>query len=199
MGVSASFCAVNPGKNSLEFTGSHTIRWLRCGQLRFNREKGSFMDMIFNCSNCKQQLEADSLMAGSEISCPSCNEPLTIPEPNPTIVRSGNPIASSAAAKEEHHFQVPLHEGPSEVLIEKARPPLEVAAREGDRKIRVRTIRRTDCVEVGKDRFDEIVSELLQDIGETNIISITPIAYTHLDLGSRQLMTDFGVMIVYKG
>jgi hypothetical protein len=84
------------------------------------------------------------------------------------------------------------------VLIEKARPPLEVAA-QGDKKIRVKTIRRTDCVEVGRDRFDEIVSEFLQNVGESSIISITPIAYTHLDLGSRQLMTDFGVMMVYKG
>src|SRR5262245_3647431 len=142
------------------------------------------MDMVFSCPNCKQQLEAASSMAGTEIQCPSCAAPITIPEANPTTVRSGNPIASSAAAKEEHHFQVPLREGPTEVLIEKPRPPLEVTAREGDKKIRVRTIRRTDCVEVGRDRFDEIVSEVLQNVGETNIVSITPIAYTHLDLGS---------------
>ncbi len=157
------------------------------------------MEMVFSCPNCKQQLEADSSMAGSEIQCPSCAAPIAIPEANPATVRAGNPIASSASAKEEHHFQVPLREGPTEVLIEKPRPPLEVTAREGDKKVRVKTIRRTDCVEVGRDRFDEIVSDVLQNIGETNIVSITPIAYTHLDLGSRQLMTDFGVMIVYKG
>lgn len=157
------------------------------------------MEMVFSCPSCKQQLEADSSMAGSEIQCPSCSAPITIPEANPTTVRAGNPIASSAAAKEEHHFQVPLRDGPTEVLIEKPRPTLEVTAREGDKKIRVKTIRRTDCVEVGRDRFDEIVSEILQNIGEPNIISITPIVYTHLDLGSRQLMTDFGVMLVYKG
>ena len=156
------------------------------------------MDMVFSCPNCKQQLEAASSMAGTEIQCTSCGAPITIPEPDTTTVRSGNPIASSAAAKEEHHFQVPLRDGPTEVLIEKPRPPLEVAAH-GDKKIRVKTIRRTDCVEVGRDRFDEIVSEVLQNIGEANLISITPIAYTHLDLGSRQLMTDFGVMMVYKG
>ena len=157
------------------------------------------MDMVFSCPNCKQQLEADTTVAGTAIQCPSCGSPITIPEPDPTMVKAGNPIASSAAAKVEHHFQVPLHEGPSEVLIKKANPTLEVAAREGDKKIRVKTIRRTDCVEVGHDRFDEIVSEFLQKIGEPNVVSITPIAYTHLDLGSRQLMTDFGVMLVYKG
>jgi len=158
------------------------------------------MEMVFSCPNCKQQLEADSSMAGQAIQCPSCNAPLSIPEANPTTVRVGSAIAGSAAAKEEHHFQVPLREGPTEVLIQKPHPTLEVAAaREGDKKIRVKTIRRTDCVEVGHDRFDEIVSDILGNIGETNIISITPIVYTHLDLGSRQLMTDFGVMLVYKG
>lgn len=156
------------------------------------------MDILFSCPNCKQQLEADAGSAGSEIQCPSCATPLTIPEASPNLVRTGNAMASSAAAKEEHHFQVPLHEGPSEVLIKKAKPPLEIAAK-GDKIIRVKTIRRTDCVEVGRDRFDETVTELLNKIGESNIISITPITYTHIDLGSRQLMTDFGVLIVFRG
>jgi len=108
-------------------------------------------------------------------------------------------MASSAAAKEEHHFQVPMHEGPSELLIKKAHLPLEVAAKGGDKALRVKTIKRTECVEVGRDRFDEVVTEFLTKVGEANIVRILPIAYTHIDLGSRQLMTDFGVLIVYKG
>jgi hypothetical protein len=92
-----------------------------------------------------------------------------------------------------------VHDHPVEALIQKSNPPLEVAAKEGDKKLRVKCIRRTDCVEVGKDRFDEVVTELLGKIGESNLVSITPIVYTHLDLGSRQLMTDFGVMIVFRG
>jgi hypothetical protein len=36
-------------------------------------------------------------------------------------------------------------------------------------------------------------------IGEANIISITTLSYTHLDIGSQKLMTDFGVMIIYRG
>jgi DNA-directed RNA polymerase subunit RPC12/RpoP len=155
------------------------------------------MDMIFTCPNCKQQLEAETSMAGTEITCPSCNGSIVIPEPNVMNVRA-NPIASSAGAKEEYHFSVPVHDAPSEVLIQKAKPPLEVA-KDGKKHLRMKCIRRTDCVEVGKDRFDEIVSDFLDGIGETNIVSITPLAYTHMDLGSRQLMTDFGVMIVYKG
>jgi DNA-directed RNA polymerase subunit RPC12/RpoP len=157
------------------------------------------MDMIFNCPSCKQQLEAETHMAGTEIQCPSCGVSIVIPEANPMNLHL-NPIASSAAAKQEYHFSVPVRDTPTEVLIQKPAQPLEAAARsDTDRRIRVKCIRRTDCVEVGHDRFDEIVSEFLQKVGESNIVSITPLTYTHLDLGTRQLMTDFGVMVVYKG
>lgn len=156
------------------------------------------MDMTFSCPSCKQQLEADVSMAGQEITCPSCNNAIVIPDANPMNLHV-NPIASSAAAKQEYHFTVPVRDTPAEVLIKKAAPPLEVAARDTDKKLRIKCIRRTDCVEVGHDRFDEIVTEFLQKIGEGNLVSVTPLTYTHLDLGSRQLMTDFGVMIIYKG
>jgi len=56
-----------------------------------------------------------------------------------------------------------------------------------------------DCVEVGHDRFDEIVSNFLSKVGETNVISISSITYTNLDIGSQKLMTEFGVLIVYRG
>jgi len=156
------------------------------------------MDMIFSCPNCKQQLEAESSMAGNEIACPSCGATIVIPEANPMNLHI-NPIASSAAAKQEYHFTVPVHDTPTETLIQKPSRPLEAVAKDGDKQLRVKCIRRTDCVEVGRDRFDEIVSDVLQKIGEPNIVSITPLTYTHMDLGTRQLMTDFGVMIVYKG
>ncbi len=157
------------------------------------------MDMIFSCPNCKQQLEAETAMAGNQIACPSCGAAIVIPEANPMNIHV-NPIATSAAAKQEYHFTVPVHDEPAEALIKKPAPPLEAAARaEADRRLRIKCIRRTDCVEVGHDRFDEIVSDVLQKIGEGNLVSVTPLTYTHLDLGSRQLMTDFGVMIIYRG
>ena len=156
------------------------------------------MDMVFNCPSCKQQLEAEAAMAGNEIACPSCGVTIVIPEANPMNIHV-NPIASSAAAKQEYHFSVPVRDTPTEVLIQKPSRPLEAAAKDGDKKLRLKCIRRTDCVEVGRDRFDEVVTEFLQGIGEQNIVSITPLTYTHMDLGTRQLMTDFGVMIVYKG
>lgn len=175
------------------------------------------MDVIFNCPKCGQELAVDSSGAGSEIDCPSCGEAIIIPEPN-VVPRSGegiptlppeatgariaanpaNPIAASAAAKVEMHLRVPSNKAP-EVLIAKPLAPLEVAAKESDRKMRVKTIKHTDCVEVGHDKFDEVVTNFLLKVGEPNIISITTLSYSHLDIGTQKLLTDFGVMIVYRG
>lgn len=108
-------------------------------------------------------------------------------------------MASSAAGKMHMHFVVPQHAKPAESLIQKPNKPLEVAAKDTEKKIRTKTIRHTDCIEVGKDRYDEIVSEFLQKVGRDNIINISPINYTHMDLGTRALMTEFGVTIIYIG
>jgi DNA-directed RNA polymerase subunit RPC12/RpoP len=172
------------------------------------------MDVIFNCPKCEQELAVDSTGAGTEISCPSCSETIVIPVPELVVNRPGvdkasgaprvevhpvNPIASSAAAKVEMHLRVPDHKTPTESLIGKPLVPLEVAAKETDRKIRVKTIKHTDCVEVGHDKFDEVVSNFLVKTGESNVISITTLTYTHLDIGTQKLLTDFGVMVVYRG
>jgi len=181
------------------------------------------MDIIFNCSSCEQELEVDSAGAGSEIECPNCGETIVIPQvgtpgtrtsgasasagpgggglptiPNPTA-NPLNPIATSAAAKIEKHLKVPVRTKPAESLIAKPLPPLEVAAKESDKKIRVKTIRHTDCIEVGHDKFDEVVTNFLVKVGEDNIINISPLTYTHLDIGTQKLMTEYAVLIVYKG
>ena len=173
------------------------------------------MDVIFNCPKCEQELAVDSSGAGSEIDCPSCGERIVIPDAD-EVPRSGiptlspeqigarigghpaNPIAASAAAKVEMHLRVPTNKTP-EVLIAKPLAPLEVAAKDSDRKIRVKTIKHTDCIEVGHDKFDEFVTNFLVKVGEANIISISTLNYTHLDIGTQKLLTDFGVMIVYRG
>jgi DNA-directed RNA polymerase subunit RPC12/RpoP len=173
------------------------------------------MDVIFNCPKCDQELEVDSSGAGTEIACPACGAPITIPEPELVPSNGGvapaapaaagraephpvNAISSSAAAKVELHLKVPSNKAP-ESLIAKALPPLEVAAKESDRKIRVKTIRHTDCIEVGHDKFDDVVTNFLGKVGEANVISITALTYTNLDIGSQKLMTEYGVLIVYRG
>src|SRR5205085_2547664 len=172
------------------------------------------MDVIFNCPKCDQELAVDSSGAGSEINCPSCGEAIVIPAPEKSVLRPGleslvgaprmegapaNPISSSAAAKVEMHLRVPVHKTPAASLIEKPLAPLDAAAKDTDKKIRVKTIKHTDCIEVGHDKFDEVVTNFLVKIGEPNIISITTLTYTHLDIGTQKLLTDFAVMIVYRG
>ena len=97
------------------------------------------------------------------------------------------------------HLRVPVHAAPTESLITKPLVPLEVAAKGTDKKIRVKTIRHTDCIEVGHDKFDEVVSNFLSRVGEANVISITALTYTTLDIGTQKLMTEFGVLIIYRG
>ncbi len=157
------------------------------------------MELLFSCPNCKQQLEADSSMSGSEINCPACGVTLSIPEADPAILKT-SPPRDQAAATDAHpsvHFSVPLRDTPAAPLIQKANKPLDVAARDG-KTIRIRCIRRTECVEVGKDHFEETVSDFLTKVGEANIINVSQINYSHVDMGTRQILTDYGVMIIYK-
>jgi DNA-directed RNA polymerase subunit RPC12/RpoP len=166
------------------------------------------MDLVFNCPKCQQELEVDASGAGEEISCPSCGAKIMIPEPNVPAAGGDevrimpqpiNAMAASAAAKVEKHLKVPVRDKPSEKLIAKAPVPLEVAAKESDRQLRVKCIRHIDCVEVGHDKFDEAVTGFLAKIGEQNLVSITTINYSHVDIASQKQLTDYGVMIVYKG
>lgn len=156
------------------------------------------MDVMFTCPSCKQQLEADSSLSGTSINCPACNAEIAIPEPDPANVKTSH---SSAMPIEEKHFVVPVSEKPTESLIQKANPPLDAAARkkDGNKTIMVKCIRHGDCVEVGKDKFDEIVTHFLEEVGEENVVSINTFNYSHIDLGSRQMIQDYGVMVVYRG
>lgn len=130
---------------------------------------------------------------------PAAESHVTMPTGDNPVRGIINAMASSAAAKESKHFVVPVHEGPTEVLIAKPLPTLEVAAKESDRQMRVKSFRHSDHVEVGKDHFDEHINQWLGKVGEPNIISISPFTYTHQDLASRAWVTDYGLLIVYRG
>jgi len=118
--------------------------------------------------------------------------PVTPPPPPPSS------IATSAAAKVALHLKVPVSDKPGASLIEKPKPPLEVSAK-GDKKLRIHTIRRAQCVESGHDKFDEVVTKFLQEAGEANVTEIHPINYEQFDVGTQKIMTDYGVLIVYRG
>ena len=155
----------------------------------------------------------DASGIGQEITCPACSQKITIPataKPVPVGAEAAEPvprwgnaavnaIASSAAAKVEMHLKVPVRDAPSEKLITKPSVPLEVAAKESDRQLRVKTIRHTDCVEVGHDKFDDTVTKFLAKVGEHNMVSVTALSYSTIDISSQKLITDYGVMIIYRG
>lgn len=149
------------------------------------------MDIDFKCPRCGQDLSVDAAGAGTEIECPACHENIAIPQPT-------DAPESPPPAKEEKHFTVPLRATATESLIAKPLPSLEVAAKEGI-KLRIKTMRHSDSVEVGKDHFDEHVTRFLEKIGEPNVVSISTFNYTHLDLATRDWVTDYGVLIVFRG
>lgn len=155
------------------------------------------MDLTFHCPHCNQELAVDASAAGQAIQCPTCNSEIAVPQPDVTSIHAGNPIASSAAAKIERHFSVPVHDAPAEVLIKKAVVQQE-ETHEGPKKLKIRVIRHTDCIEVGHDRYEEIVGSFLNKVGEENIISITPLSYTHIDIATQKILTDYAVQVVYR-
>lgn len=168
------------------------------------------MDIIFNCPNCEQELAVDNTGAGSQIECPACGENITIPSAGkvttgalpatpPAPLPAASAITSSAAAKVELHLKVPVRDKAPEPLIGKPKPPLEVVQKGAGKKLRIHTIRRASCVESGHDKFDEKVSEFLQQVGEGNIVSMHTISYEMFDVGVQKIMTDYGILIVYRG
>jgi DNA-directed RNA polymerase subunit RPC12/RpoP len=166
------------------------------------------MDIIFECSNCGQELEVDESAAGSELQCPSCSADITVPDSS-SKTKSDESSAGKAAipaptptpqAKEPpKKFSVPFSSEPTKELIKKPQKPLEVAAKEDERMLRVKTIRRADCKELEKDNFDQVVSEFFQQVGEEHIISSHPVTYSSVDSVSQKLVTDYGILILYRG
>ena len=165
------------------------------------------MDIIFDCPNCSQELAVDSSGAGTDIECPSCGETISIPaDPQkppdskelvvPNLTASA--IASSAAAKVEKHLRVPVRSTPAEPLIAKANPPLGTKVA-GDTQVRIRTIRRSSCVEAGHDNFDDIVSKFLKEVGEPNLISTQVVNYSFYDVATQKVVTDYGLVIIFRG
>lgn len=169
------------------------------------------MEIIFNCPHCEQELSVDADGAGEQIKCPTCGESITIPAKSTSVAPVDsrpigtpgtgpvNAIASSAAAKVELRLKVPVHSTPSASLIEKPKQPLDAIAKGADKKIRIHTLRRAQCVESGHDKFDEKVTAYLNEVGEANLIGIHPISYEIFDVGTQKVMVDYGVIIIYRG
>ena len=164
------------------------------------------MDIVFNCPNCDQELAVDNSGAGTQIECPACGEKITIPAvgkvttgplptaPPPPPASTVSSINTSAAAKVEMHLKVPVRDKPAEPLIGKPKPQLEIVQKGAGKKLRIHTIRRASCIE-----SDEKVSEFLQQVGEGNLVSMHTISYEMFDVGVQKIMTDYGLLVVYRG
>ncbi len=162
------------------------------------------MDVVFKCPHCDQQLEVDAGGAGSRLQCPSCGNTITVPSQDSESASPAPPPAPARPAApalppEPKHFSVPVHEKTSDPLIQKPNRPLDVIAKDGDKKMRIRTFRRSDCQEVGKDHFDERVSEFLEQVGQVNIVSIDTVSYSVIDMATHHQVDDYGVLVVFKG
>ena len=159
------------------------------------------MDIVFNCPHCGLSLEVDQDAAGQQFDCPTCQKSVTVPTaaavPNQTaLTGTAGPTPSP---RDEKRMAVPSSQKPIESLIQKPNKSLELAAKESKPGMRVKTIRHSDCKEVGKDTFDEVVSDFLNKIGDQALVSITPINCSYLDIGTQKLLADFGVMVIYRG
>jgi len=64
--------------------------------------------------------------------------------------------------------------------------------------VRVRSFKRTEFIEIGRDRFDEAVSDALTAIGVENLINVMPLNYEHIDIATEKVVTDYGIIVVYK-
>jgi hypothetical protein len=157
------------------------------------------MDIVFKCPGCQQELEVESSAAGESIPCPSCSRTLSIPQPDPSNLKIGLASNASSTAREERHFAVPVSEKPVQPLIKRDSATPKHVAKEGSRHLRIRSIRRLDCREVGQDRFDQTVSDFLEEIGDDHVVSVQPISYSYVEMGSQKILSDYGVIIVYKG
>ena len=168
------------------------------------------MDIVFNCPNCEQELAVDQSGGGTQIDCPACGENITIPAtgkvttgPLPSVTpppaARGPSPAPAPAPKVPLNLKVPVRDKPSEVLVEKHKSVLEVVQKGAGKRLRIHTIRHASCVESGHDYFDDRVSEYLNQVGETNLIGVHTIGYEHFDVGVQKIMTDYGVLIVFRG
>jgi tRNA A-37 threonylcarbamoyl transferase component Bud32 len=64
--------------------------------------------------------------------------------------------------------------------------------------LKLATFKHTQFLEMGKDLFDLRVGEYLDKIGEENIISLHPISYQHIDMTTREVIVDYGVVVFYR-
>ena len=160
------------------------------------------MDLNFHCPGCNQELSVDDSMVGTQVGCPSCGDIITVPEPagapEPAVAKV-DPPATPAPARRDRQLSMPSRPGATP-RIEKPNAPLAIAAARADaKKLQFKTYRHADYVKDGKDRFDEVLTQLVEFAGQEGIVAMHPIHYTLPGKDGGPLATDYGVIVVYKG
>ncbi len=170
------------------------------------------MDVSFNCPKCGLHISADAEAVGELINCPECDVEFRIPPgrprqrpvpvdvkkttgPAPSVVSAKGKTGPAGRVGSHRGLTVPHHTGPQESLLKKSDPAGKL--KPDPPKIRVRCIKRSTCVEVGQDRFDEVVTEFLNQVGQANIIHMSTITYGTVD-ASGHMLPDYGIMVIYK-
>lgn len=67
-----------------------------------------------------------------------------------------------------------------------------------DFKIKVKTFKRTEYIEIGRDTFDKHVGDFITAIGQENLIQLLPLTYQHVDIATQMIVTDYGMIVIYK-
>lgn len=129
---------------------------------------------------------------------PAPAAPASAPAPAPAAAPTGGapPPKPAAHAPEHKPLSVPQRSGPQESLVKKVVHAEDHKSEE--KKIRLKTIKRGSCVEVGHDLFDEKVTEFLNKVGRENIIHMSAISYGAMD-STGHMLPDYGIMVVYNG
>ena len=187
------------------------VRWEK-----YFRQPNRFMDLVFCCPNCRQELEADAAGAGTQIECPQCGYGIIIPDPTPQNIRAtpasalnvpagaaSTPAAGSAGGaanspSKERKFTLPVSDKKVKIDISRQAPSLEMEAKAVGKKAHLKCFKNADYAAKGPAAFEQAVSEFLQSLGEHCLISAHPIQYSFVDAATKQVLTDFGVLICYK-
>lgn len=86
------------------------------------------MNILFNCTNCSQEMSVEQAAIGAEIDCPNCGEKLVIPEgvPDPESTPEA-PSAKTPEAAEKKDSEAAAPAPPKEEEKKAEEPPKKLA------------------------------------------------------------------------